>query len=238
MSRKGKIYLAVIVLFTVLATTYFISKSRTFQFFGELYSRVETEQNVVALTFDDGPTAKTDTILNILKEKNVKATFFLNGNNIQNHLPETKRIIAAGHELGNHSWSHKRMVFKTYRFIKNEIEKTDSMMRIAGYKEEVHFRPPYGKKLLLLPHYLNEHNRKTIMWDVEPETYGDIAKSSEKITNHVLENTNAGSIILLHVMVGNKEASMNSVIPIIDGLREKGFEFKTVSELLNIKENN
>jgi chitin deacetylase len=210
-----------------------ISKSRTFQFFGEIYPRIETQQKVVALTFDDGPTRiHTDEILGILREENVKATFYLVGSEIEENRGEIEKIIAEGHEIGNHTYNHKRMVFVTPDVIKNEIETTDELIKKAGYIAEITFRPPYGKKLFALPFYLSENNRKTITWDVEPETF---VEKSEDIIKYTLENTKNGSIILLHVAYDIRAESMNSVSPIIKSLREKEFEFKTVSELLAIK---
>ena len=210
-----------------------ISDSRTFQFFGEIYPRIETSQKVVALTFDDGPThSHTEEILSILREENVRATFFLIGGGMAENPGEAEKIIADGHEIGNHTHSHRRMWLASPDFVKAEIETTDELIRKAGYQGEITFRPPYGKKLFTLPYYLSEHNRKTIMWDVEPDTY---AEKSDDIIKYALEQTKNGSIIVLHVMYDSRAESMKSVRPIIKILREKGFEFKTVSELLSMK---
>ena len=210
-----------------------ISKSRTFQFFGEIYSRVEASEKVVALTFDDGPTnAHTDEILGILREENVIATFYVIGSEIEKNPGALEKIIAEGHEIGNHTFSHERMVLVTPGFVKNEIERTDDLIRKAGYQKEITFRPPFGKKLFTLPLYLSENNRKTVTWDIEPETFFE---NSADIIKYTLENTANGSIILFHVAYSNSGESMKSVRPIIKGLKEKGFEFKTVSELLAAK---
>ncbi len=222
-----------LLLFGVGGLLFHISKSRTFQFFGEIYPRVETQQKVVALTFDDGPTrGPTDEILGILREENVKATFYLVGSTIEENQGETEKIIQEGHEIGNHTYNHKRMILVSPDFVKNEIETTDELIKKAGYKGEITFRPPFGKKLFALPFYLSEYNRKTITWDVDPETF---VGKSEDIIKYTLENTKNGSIILLHVAYNSRAESMKSVRPIIKSLREKGFEFKTVSELLAIK---
>lgn len=209
---------------------YGVSRSTAFQFFGEIHDRVETSQRVVALTFDDGPTrGRTDEILQILAEENVRATFFLIGSDIESNRAEAEKLIAARHEIGNHSYSHKRMVFVTPNFVREEIEATDLLIREAGYTGEITFRPPYGKKLFVLPYYLSQNDRKTITWDVEPETFFE---RSEDIVEHTLDTAKSGSIILLHVAFDSRRESMKSVRPIIRGLREKGFEFRTVSELL------
>jgi len=132
-----------------------LSKARTFQVFGDLVARVATEQKVAALTFDDAPFAADAEVLRLLARERVKATFYCVGANIEKDPAIAAAITAAGHELGNHTWSHKRMVFKTPVFVAREIERTDALIRASGYKGEITFRPPYGKKLLALPWYLS-----------------------------------------------------------------------------------
>lgn len=235
--KKRLKYLAIFVFLFILGFYIFwqVSKSRTFQLMGEIVPRVETSQKVVALTFDDGPTVEgTAEVLSILKQENIKATFFLIGAEIEKNPEQVKQIIAVGHEIGNHSYTHERMVFKTPSFIQHEIDATDRLIREAGYTGEIHFRSPFGKKFLLLPYYLSKRGKKNIMWDVEPETYPEIDGNAEKITDYVLGHTKPGSIILLHVMYPTRKESMKAVSGIIKGLKEQGFEFKTVSELLAI----
>lgn len=211
-----------------------LHNSRTFQVFGQLVSSVGTEERVIALTFDDGPTARhTESVLTILRERDVKATFFVTGSETKSNLYYAERIVQEGHELGNHSFSHPRMVFKGWGTIRNEIEQTDIAIRSAGYEGPIYFRPPYGKKLFLLPWYLSKNNRTTIMWDLEPESYSEIASSSDRIVGYVLENVQPGSILLLHVMYDSREESRKALPVIIDRLREEGYSFRTISELLN-----
>lgn len=236
MPMRKIIYLSVaaVLLFALAYGLWEIGKSRTFQFFGTIVPRVETSEKIIALTFDDGPTPQfTGEVLQILKEEDVKATFFLIGGELEKHLDEGKKIVAAGHEIGNHSYSHTRMILVPPSFVKEEIEKTDALIRAAGYERETHFRPPYGKKLFALPYYLSQNNRKSITWDVEPESFPEVAKSSEAITKYVLDNTQNGSIILLHVMYDPQKKSLAAVKPIIEGLKQKGFRFVTVSDLIN-----
>lgn len=210
-----------------------ISRSRTFQFFGELIPRVDTSEKIVALTFDDGPTTEgTDQILAILAEQNIKATFFVTGAELERNLDQGRKIVAAGHELGNHSYSHVRMMFVTPSFVRQEIESTDKLIREAGYQGEVLFRPPYAKKLFALPYYLSKTDRKSVTWDVEPESYPEIAADADKIAEHVLSKTQRGSIILLHVMYPNRRESMKAVKKIVERLKAQGYSFKTASELL------
>lgn len=210
---------------------YVLMNSRTFQLFGGLTSRVETTDKVVALTFDDGPEpGTTEDTLKILEDEKIKATFMLIGSAMRAHPDQAKMIVAAGHQIGNHSYSHDRMVFKPYAFYKEEVEKTDAAIRGMGYQGDIVFRPPFGKKLVGLPHYLHEHNRRTIMWDVEPETQA--GQSAPDIVNATLREVRPGSIILLHTMNEGRASSMQALKPIIQRLKAEGYRFVTVDELL------
>lgn len=208
---------------------------RTYQLFGEIIPRVQTDRKVVSLTFDDAPAEGTEEVLNILDQENVKATFFLVGENIAKQPEVAKTIVNRGHEVGNHSYTHKRMVFRSLSFVTQEVEKTDELIRESGYKHEILFRPPYGKKLITLPWYMKEHNRKTIMWDIEPESYSEIAGNTDNIVRYVMDNTKPGSIIILHPFFKNEET--RKALPIIiQKLRDEGYMFVTVSELLQYQQ--
>ena len=234
MIKKKLFNVTILTLVTLLllVALHSLCSSKSFQFFGEIYPKVNTGQKVVALTFDDGPSPKTDTILTILNNNKVKATFFLTGESMHHYFSETEKIVASGHEIGNHTYSHKRLILKSYNNIASEIEKADSLIRKAGYKKDIYFRPPHAKKLLLLPYYLEKNNRKTILWDIEPESINRISSNSELIANYVIENSKNGSIILLHPMYDWDNESINSIEKIIQGLKNKGYYFKTISELL------
>ena len=154
-------------------------RSNSVQLFGGIVSRVETTKPLVALTFDDGPRLDDlDEILDILAGRAVRATFFVNGARLAEH-PETgHRLVAAGHELGNHSWSHERMVLRSARFVRREVEETDTLIRSAGHRGEIYFRPPYGHKFVMLPWYLWRTGRTTVTWDIEPDSSPDVASST------------------------------------------------------------
>lgn len=204
--------------------------SRTFQFFGGLTNRVSTSQKLVALTFDDGPTQRVEPLLALLREKDVRATFFLVGSDIGKSPQLARDIVQAGHQVGNHSWSHQRMVFRTPAFVRGELQKTDAAIRDAGYLGDILFRPPYGKKLLVLPWVLRQQGRRSITWDVEPESDEKTAQSSQLIAQAVLAQAQPGSIILLHPMYSDK--ALEALPAVIDGLRQQGYLFVTVDGLL------
>jgi peptidoglycan/xylan/chitin deacetylase (PgdA/CDA1 family) len=241
-SRKGKhvrrrLLISAVAVIVVLCLAGYgswqLMDSRTFQLFGGLTARVDTTQKVVALTFDDGPDpAGTDALLATLAEKHVHGTFFLIGNELARHLELGRKIAAAGHQLGNHTYSHERMVFRTPSFVDSEITRTDAEIRKTGYRGEIDFRPPNGKKLVALPWYLAQHNRRTIMWDVEPNSLPEIDGSATATTNYTVSQVRPGSIVVLHGMYASRQATRDALGPIIDQLRARGYHFVTVSELL------
>lgn len=226
----------VVILLGLAIAVWTISRSRDFQLFGEIVNRVDVDEHVVALTFDDGPTpAYTAEVLKTLNDRDIKATFFLMGSDAERNVAETQAIVSAGHEIGNHTFNHDDMTWADEAKAADEIERTDAAIRAAGYDGEIHFRPPFGKKLFGLPLYLAKHDRTTVTWDVEPESFDDVAATADGITEHVLENTKPGSIIILHVMYRSRETSRAALPAIIDGLKARGFRFVTVSELLKLR---
>ncbi|HVF00447.1 MAG TPA: polysaccharide deacetylase family protein [Rubrobacteraceae bacterium] len=154
------------------------------------------------------------------------------GEELERYPKEGERISAAGHEFGNHSYSHDGMVLVSGDFVGNEVEETDRLIRKDRVRGRDTLSSPYGKKFLALPHFLYETGRTTIMWDVEPESYPEIEADSEKITAHVLDNAEPGSIVLLHPMYDRREETREAIQLIIRGLKQNGNRFVTVSKLL------
>ena len=210
-----------------------LSNARSFQLFGDLVQRVKTNDKVVALTFDDGPSKRyTTEILALLQQQEVKATFFITGKEAEQNPDEVSLLYQAGHQLGNHSFSHPRMVLMSPAAVAGEIERTDAAIRAVGYQDEILFRPPYGKKLFVLPWYLAQQQRKTIMWDLEPETAPSLAADAQAMADYVIEHIRPGSIVLMHLMYQSRQSSREALPLIIRGLKQKGYRFVTVSELL------
>lgn len=229
-------FLLVLVLFSV-AGVWRLSSLPDLQVFGEIKSQAMISEKVVALTFDDGPTPdKTNQILQILAEEQIPATFFLIGQEVQQHPQLVRQILAAGHQVGNHSFSHQRMIFKSPAFVAGEIEQTDKLLRDSGVDGVIYFRPPYGKKLLVLPWYLMKHHRVSVTWDVAPENFPKIAKDPQALVDYTVQQTKPGSIILLHVMYDSRQATMQAVPQIIRQLKAQGYRFVTVHELLKLEQ--
>ncbi|MEZ4701990.1 MAG: polysaccharide deacetylase family protein [Rhodothermales bacterium] len=225
--------LVLLVLLAVAVIGWRISRSRSFQFFGGLVTRVDTAEPVVALTFDDGPTALgVDFILPLLDSLDVRATFFLTGREIAESPELAPRLIAAGHAIGNHSYTHSQMVLKSLSFVRDEIEQTDALIRQAGWTGDIPFRPPYGKRLLVLPYYLDATGRKTLLWDVEPESNQGPEPDPVAMATDAIEYARPGSIIIMHIMYESRRTSREAIPLIVDGLRDRGFRFVTVQELM------
>ncbi|BBY63919.1 polysaccharide deacetylase family protein [Mycolicibacterium helvum] len=222
--------LGLVVLLVATFATYTLSKSRTVQLAGELISRVDTTEKMVALTFDDGPTEWTPAILDMLALADIPATFYLNGADLDRHPEQGAAIARAGHEIGNHTYTHRRMMFVSAETVAEEVERTDAAITRTGYRGPVTFRPPYGKKLWALPHYLAEHGRISVTWDLEPDSAG--APTTDQIVDDTVNNVRPGSIILLHVMQESRSATRRAVPRIIERLHAEGYRFVTVSELL------
>lgn len=235
-SRRGTVArataLGLLTASLVVYGSWRFSKARTVQLMGTIIPRVETTAPLVALTFDDGPSELVLETLDLLRAEGVHGTFFLIGQELEANMDVARRLVADGHELGNHTYSHPTMIGLSWGELTGQIERTDALIRAAGYPGEILFRPPGSKKLLLLPYYLASHGRKDILCDVEPESYPAIAHDADKIVAHVLEKARPGSIILLHVMYPSRAATRQALPGVIQGLRERGFGFVTVSELL------
>jgi peptidoglycan-N-acetylglucosamine deacetylase len=233
MRRFSRFLILIAVGVALIIAAWQVSKAKTFQFFGDIIARVPGDEKVVALTFDDGPTQPAlDALLPVLRDRGVKATFFLIGNELERRPDLGRRLVAAGHELGNHTHAHKRMLFKSPGFVEQELQRTDALIRSAGHSGDIHFRPPYGAKFLVLPYVLKQQDRKTVMWDIDPDSHAEVAATSSGIVEYVVSRVQPGSIILLHVMYPTRATSRQAVPALIDELQSRGYRFVTVTELL------
>jgi peptidoglycan/xylan/chitin deacetylase (PgdA/CDA1 family) len=208
------------------------------QLFGKSVRRVNTKEKIVALTFDDGPNPPfTNQILDILKKYGVKATFFIVGERGEKHPEAIKQIYMAGHEVGNHTWSHNVLIWKSQDFIQRQIDSTDKLLRDLGYTGLIHFRSPKGMKLIALPRVLAAMNRPNILFDVVGWDWR--CHGVNKIVDNVLGSAAPGSIILLHDGDGDhndritdRSQTVAATEIIIQNLKRRGFRFVTISELL------
>lgn len=217
----------------LLAGLWRLSTSRTFQVLGDLVASVPCDQNLVALTLDDGPTPQgTQPLLDLLARENVHATFFLVGRDMRLHPELARQIVAAGHELGNHSYTHQRMLLRSPSFLRRELDDTDAAIRDAGFRAPILFRPPYGKKLLGLPWILRQSRRTSITWNLEPESTPGVAATPEAMAAYVSGHVTPGSILLLHAMIDPEGVKRRALDLLLPAVRARGYRWVTAGELL------
>lgn len=180
------------------------------------------------ITFDDGPSSKvTPAILDILKQYNVKATFFVNGTNIKGKEEILKRIANEGHTIGNHTYSHKESLYNSLDSFKQEVNYTNELIyNITGVRCQA-FRPPYGYNLKQsYKDYLASQEMTTYYWNVDPGDSTTKKPTSDGLISKVrtqISNKNGDVIIILHDM-DNKVATQNAVRGIIKECWAKGFK--------------
>ncbi len=180
----------------------------------------------VFLTFDDGPSVpSTPRILDILKEFNVKASFFVCGKNAEKFPEITERIAKEGHTIGNHTFSHSFILTLSGLLIK-EIEKTNDVIKKITGIETKFFRPPWGFLTPWLKKYLDKKNFKILFWDINSFDWTGL--SYKIIEKRILKNVKSNSIILFHDGNGGKffcnRLNTISLLPtLIKNLRESGY---------------
>ena len=210
-----------------------LARSRTIQLFAAPIARIATRDSVVALTFDDGPApARLDTLLAVLRSRDVHATFFLIGASIASAPMAARALVENGHEIGNHSYTHHHMVLHSAATYRREIAQTDSLLHAAGARDPIYFRPPYGYKLVGLPYVLSRMHRPTVTWDIEPESYPRDTNTPQRLVRHVLARVKPGSIILLHPWYASGANTRAAIPTLIDSLRARGYRITTVGELI------
>ncbi len=183
----------------------------------------------IAMTFDDGPvTLNTTRVLNMLKQRNIKATFYVLGPRVKNNPTLMHRMVAEGHEVGNHTWTHGNLKRMSDSMIRSELKRTENAIIAATSVKPRTMRPPYGALTTRQRNMIfNEFGYLTILWSVDPEDWKKPGTSV--IRNRITSKTRAGSIILLHDL---HSSSVDAVPSTLDALLRQGYKFVTVSQLI------
>ncbi len=195
-------------------------------------TRVNTTSKVVALTFDDGADgANTNKILDILAKNNVKATFFLTGSGANNHPQYIKNIVAKGHQLGNHSYTHPDFTKLTATQMKSELDRTEALIKsLTGKTTKPIFRAPFGAVNSTVLNSVGAAGYgHTIQWNIDTIDWKGL--SASQINTKVQTNIKPGSIVLMHTGAGAPGTPL-ALPTMISQLKAKGYKFVTVSQLL------
>ena len=193
------------------------------------YNSCNVDGTYLAITFDDGPHPKnTPRLLDMLKERGLKATFYVIGQNVAQYPEIMQRIVAEGHEIGNHSYTHAALTKCSAAKVTEEVSKTnDAILQACGAKPTT-IRPPYGATNPSITKRLNdEFGLTVVMWSVDPLDW-KIRKASH-VSNHILQNTKSGAIVLAHDI---HPSTIDAMPAALDGLISKGHKFVTISELI------
>ena len=230
--RRGRLRAGIVLLALAGAAAVGLRElvnSSTYQLFGDYVARVETADKVVALTFDDGPDpVHTVPVLDALDRRQVKATFFMMGRNVERHAAVAREVVRRGHEVGNHSFSHPKLILMSPARVRQEIERTDALLRGIGVSGDIHFRPPHASKFLVLPYVLVQMEKLSVLGDVDPEEWK--RRSAAVMTESILRQVRPGSIIGLHDPAGAD--TLKTLENVLAALSAQGYRFETVSQLV------
>lgn len=196
---------------------------------GITFTRVPVEGNYVAITFDDGPHPQnTPRLLDMLRARNVKATFYVIGRSVDLHPGIVRRTVAEGHEIGNHSHTHRLMTQLSDSEVRNEMQRCeDAIGKAAGVRPRT-MRPPYGglaQRQRELVH--SEFGYPTILWSVDPLDWKRPGPSV--VAQRMISGASPGGILLAHDLHSQTVDAMPATL---DGLLRRGYKFVTVSQLI------
>ena len=199
---------------------------------GVTFSRVQVSGNYIAITFDDGPHPRnTPRLLDMLAKRNIKATFYVIGRSVDLHPGVLRRTVAEGHEIGNHSHTHRLLSKLGDTEVRKEMQRCqDAVGRAAGVRPRT-MRPPYGGLLQRQRQLIHdEFDYPTILWSVDPLDWKRPGPSV--VASRILSATTAGGIVLAHDLHSQTVDAMPATL---DGLLKRGFKFVTVSQLIAMK---
>ncbi|MDF1823702.1 MAG: polysaccharide deacetylase family protein [Verrucomicrobiales bacterium] len=197
------------------------------------YFSIQTSEKVIAITFDDGPHGvNTPRLLNMLKKRNIKATFYVVGNMVKYNPELLRRMIVEGHEIGNHTVTHGTLSKMSDASLRKELQEAHDMILKASGVAPRSMRPPGGailndqKKLML-----KEFGYPTILWSVDPEDWKKPGASV--VTSRLVNGAKPGGILLVHDLHSTTVDAMPSTL---DQLLAKGYRFVTITDLIMMDE--
>ncbi len=228
------------IIFLLLSVFLYFAYSPSSNFYGHVVSHVNTQNKIVALTFDDGPNGKaTLQILSILQKENIHATFFLVGDNVNYYPSVAKQIVADGNEIGNHSMHHDRLTpLNDEADIKTDLLAANNAIKNATGVTPIYFRPPHGFRTPWGIRAAQKAGFVVVTWNDLTTDYK--ALTAEQVKKNIESKAKPGGIIVLHDGFGvihgaNRDQMIKALPQIIEDLKAQGYTFVTVSQLLDQK---
>ncbi len=199
---------------------------------GVTFTRVMVSGNYIAITFDDGPHPQnTPRLLDMLRARNIKATFYVIGRSVEIYPQIVRRTVVEGHEVGNHTHTHRLLSKLSDSEVRSELSRCQDAIGRAARVRPRTMRPPYGGLLQRQREMVHaEFDYPTILWSVDPLDWK--RPGPGVVTSRILSGTTAGGIVLAHDLHSQTVDAMPATL---DGLLRRGFKFVTVSQLLAMK---
>jgi peptidoglycan-N-acetylglucosamine deacetylase len=198
------------------------------------FATLSPNQKVIALTFDDGPWPRsTAQVLDILNKNNIKGTFFVVGQNVKRYPDLTRRIVAEGHSIANHTWHHWYHHMNPQVAAYEVANTTDIIFKTTGVKSRL-FRPPGGIMTNGLVSYAKNNKYAVIMWSSDSIDYSRPAVP--RLINNIFKSAKSGGIVLMHDGGGDRTRTVQALPEIINRFRKQGYKFVTVPELLEMQD--
>ena len=229
---KASLFFYAVLFLTFLAITSWGAFDMRLNYFSRNISKSNTcKDKVIALTFDDGPHEKTIEILDLLSKYNAKATFFCIGKQIEKYPKTVERIIAEGHNIGNHSYSHSNWngFFSTKKIV-SEIEQTNKLITQLVNVKTRFYRPPFGVTNPNIAKAISKTKQISIGWNIR--SLDTVIKSENLILERIKTRVKPGSIILLH---DTSSKTVSVLEQLLLFLQDEGYKTKTITELLDIQ---
>ena len=193
------------------------------------YKSFDVDGSYIALTFDDGPSPETTPrLLEMLRQRNIKVTFFVLGNMVAKHPEVLKMIADEGHEIGSHSWSHPQLTRISAAALDKELgNTTEAIFQVTG-KRPIFLRPPYGTMKPTLRTTIEDKYGLTIVnWSVDPNDWKN--RNSQAVHDAIMAQVKPGAIVLSHDIYAT---TVDAMPRILDELIAKGYKFATLSQMV------
>jgi peptidoglycan-N-acetylglucosamine deacetylase len=194
---------------------------------------IKTQQRVCAMTFDDGPhPTLTPQLLKILRDRGIHATFYLIGKSAETYPEIVRQIIAEGHEIGNHTWTHANLANCSDSKLRSELDKTEKVIySITGYRPQT-MRPPYGATNTRIKQLIySEYGYPSVLWSVDPQDWRKPGVSV--VVQRLVDGVHPGAILLAHDIHSSTIAAMPYAL---DQILAKGYYFVTVTQLISMEQ--